>query len=326
MRFSVVIPTRNRADQVTLLVKQLLAQLYPKNDFEIIVIHNGTTDNTVSLIKRIDPELQHLRLDESIPGLSFARNRGYKLARFDHVVFLDDDTRIQPNFLSLLNRAWNQHPHAALLGGRIIPDPTILKRLPPNNASYQSLLHKYNWIYAYIDYGENPTRMRMNDLLCGALISVNKNMIPKQKQLFNTKFGKTYRNTYIGAEDYELCNRLMLEKKQVWYIPTVTSTHVFSLERFKKTYIIKRHLRAGAENFLMNTLLKEQYPSFAQYTFTHILWSSIKNFARGGDDYYLRQFKDPMFLVFSLSYITLGPLLYFLAKHGENELSHLTGR
>lgn len=313
--FSIVIPTKNRIHQLTILIRALKAQRYPKTDFEVIVVNNNSKEDIALQIKQVIKGARSIRIvTMEKPGPSFARNYGYLLARYQHVIFLDDDISVTPNFLSEYALAWHQHPTATLIGGNILPDKRILSHSGKIRKKQEHLIEKYNWIYAYVNYGKKSKKLTVNELLCSATLSVNKKLLPRGQTIFNTKFGATHMGILIFSEDYELCNRMVLEQKEVWYAANITTVHHFSPNRLSTAHVIKSHVLAGAENFLMNSSLSRQYPSFISFTFTHQLWTSIKNIARGADDNYLHQFKDPIFWVFFLSYYTLGPIMHALTN------------
>lgn len=101
---SVVVPTRDRTEQVGTCIDSILATGYPS--MEIIVVDNApTSDHTARLIaaRFADrPEVRYLR--EDTPGTSRARNRGWRAARSDIVAFLDDDVVIDRRWASAIVR------------------------------------------------------------------------------------------------------------------------------------------------------------------------------------------------------------------------------
>jgi glycosyltransferase involved in cell wall biosynthesis len=86
---SVVLPTRNRAALARRAVYSVLAQSY--SDLELIVIDDGSTDGTSSMLSSIDDRrLQVIRNERNV-GVSAARNLGIQRARGELVAFQDDD-------------------------------------------------------------------------------------------------------------------------------------------------------------------------------------------------------------------------------------------
>jgi glycosyltransferase involved in cell wall biosynthesis len=95
---SVVIPTYNRPQFVRGAVRSVLAQTFL--DFELIVIDNGSVDDTSNVIRSFDdPRVRCVRIEIN-NGVSPARNRGIELARGEFIAFLDDDDEWLPDKLT----------------------------------------------------------------------------------------------------------------------------------------------------------------------------------------------------------------------------------
>lgn len=107
MLFSVVIPAYNYASFLPRAIDSVLAQ--PGDDFEIIVIDDGSTDDTPVVGGRYRQEyperVRYLRQENGGPAK--ARNRGIEEARGDFLIFLDADDRLLPDALARF-RPWAQ--------------------------------------------------------------------------------------------------------------------------------------------------------------------------------------------------------------------------
>ena len=97
--FSVIIPTFNRANILKNTIRSVLVQSY--KEFEIIVVDDGSTDNTKEIVKKInDPRIKYIYQENS--ERSVARNNGIKNARGRWICFLDSDDAFKENHLSTL--------------------------------------------------------------------------------------------------------------------------------------------------------------------------------------------------------------------------------
>jgi len=99
---SVVIPTFNRAQQVQVALRSVLAQTYA--EFEVIVVDDGSTDTTQEVVERFVGEQngtgkQVRFFSQSNQGPSAARNKGIVEARGDWIAFLDSDDQLLPETL-----------------------------------------------------------------------------------------------------------------------------------------------------------------------------------------------------------------------------------
>lgn len=96
---SVVVPTRDRAHLLGRAVASVLAQSF--EDFELIVVDDGSTDDTPGRIRGLeDPRVRYLQQDPI--GAGAARNRGATAARGEYLTFLDSDDEAEPMWLEKL--------------------------------------------------------------------------------------------------------------------------------------------------------------------------------------------------------------------------------
>ncbi|WP_458189240.1 glycosyltransferase family 2 protein [Haladaptatus sp. NG-WS-4] len=94
---SVVIPTYNREDTLGDAIDSVLGQTY--TDFELIIVDDGSTDNTENAVKGYnDPRLRYVVHEQNM-GVSEARNSGIRASNGDYIAFLDSDDRWRPNKL-----------------------------------------------------------------------------------------------------------------------------------------------------------------------------------------------------------------------------------
>jgi glycosyltransferase involved in cell wall biosynthesis len=107
---SVIIPTHNRAWVLKEAIDSVLAQDF--KDFELIVVDDGSTDNTGQILDAYDQDLIVLR--QSNRGVSAARNRGITAAGGRLVTFLDSDDLWLPRKLSSQVDFFNSNPAAVI--------------------------------------------------------------------------------------------------------------------------------------------------------------------------------------------------------------------
>jgi glycosyltransferase involved in cell wall biosynthesis len=88
---SVVIPTFNRRSVLERSLSALLDQDLPADDFEIIVVDDGSTDDTRELLRGWKAHCAFSALQSPHRGASSARNLGVQAASGDLILFMDDD-------------------------------------------------------------------------------------------------------------------------------------------------------------------------------------------------------------------------------------------
>ena len=102
MFFSIVIPTYNRAGFIVKTLQSLLRQQY--DNFEILVVDDGSTDNTAEAVNRIgDKRVSYYKKQNEERGA--ARNYGARLAKGDYINFFDSDDVAYENHLAAAHRA-----------------------------------------------------------------------------------------------------------------------------------------------------------------------------------------------------------------------------
>ena len=94
---SVIVPTYNRADTIKRAIASVQAQTF--QDWELIVVDDGSTDDTASVLAGLDPRLVLIRQENQ--GISGARNTGLLNAKSPYMAFLDSDDEWLPHHLEL---------------------------------------------------------------------------------------------------------------------------------------------------------------------------------------------------------------------------------
>jgi glycosyltransferase involved in cell wall biosynthesis len=110
VNISVIIPTHNRAHTVSLAIESVLKQSLPPA--EIIIVDDGSTDETSALIQDEFPDCHYLHQQNQ--GVSSARNRGITAASGEWLAFLDSDDEWMPNKLAMQASALKSQPDVHL--------------------------------------------------------------------------------------------------------------------------------------------------------------------------------------------------------------------
>ena len=109
---SVVIPLYNKEKTIRQSIKSVLSQSY--RDIELIVVDDGSTDNSVSVVESIDDSRLRL-IKQDNAGPSAARNTGAKEAKGDWIVFLDADDELCDDALLVMFRTTISYPDADIV-------------------------------------------------------------------------------------------------------------------------------------------------------------------------------------------------------------------
>jgi len=112
--FSIIIPLYNKSLTIERTILSLMRQQF--DVFEIIIVDDGSTDNSLEVLMAIEinKEMRIVRQENS--GVSAARNHGISLAKYEYIALLDADDEWEPNFLKLLKLAIEKFPNAGFWG------------------------------------------------------------------------------------------------------------------------------------------------------------------------------------------------------------------
>ncbi len=131
---SVVIPLYNKESQINQTIQSVLRQSF--QDFEIVVVDDGSTDNSVSEVQRFDdPRIR--TISQTNAGVSAARNRGIAEAKGEFIALLDGDDGWKTDYLATQSALTEKYPECDVFATDYefhsingIITPTILNRLP----------------------------------------------------------------------------------------------------------------------------------------------------------------------------------------------------
>jgi glycosyltransferase involved in cell wall biosynthesis len=120
VRLSVILPTRNRAPLLDDCLASLARQTLATELFELLVVDNGSSDDTARVAQRHADRLPLHYLAEPEAGLHAARHTGLREARADILVFGDDDIVADAGWLASIDEAFRD-PEVVLVGGNNRP-------------------------------------------------------------------------------------------------------------------------------------------------------------------------------------------------------------
>src|SRR6266498_3370244 len=119
-KYSVIIPAFNQAQYILQSVTSVLEQTDP--NFELIVVNDGSTDETEQILAEIEDPRLHV-IWQTNAGLSAARNTGLLHSSAPLVTLLDSDDFFLPDKLALLGEFLDNHPEIGMVsGGTLIVD------------------------------------------------------------------------------------------------------------------------------------------------------------------------------------------------------------
>jgi len=225
--FTIAVCTRNRALLLESCLESLTVDNADGNDLKVLVVDNGSTDQTPQVVDRFSKRLSIGYSYEPSPGLSHARNRAFKECGTKYIVFLDDDARVDPGWIGAVRSGiteWSPD----YFGGPYRPFYQVPK--PP-------------WFRD--DYGSKHLDKKGGPLSDGEMLSGG-NMGWRTSLLFEeggfpTHLGMSGNQLGVGEESF-LQFRLMHrhpEARRIFF-PEMAVQHLVSEEKLHVRYWLRR--------------------------------------------------------------------------------------
>lgn len=229
LKVTVAIPTYNRADFLRQTLAGLVAQQFPRDHFEILVLDNNSTDHTRNVVAEFasaHPAPRYVL--ETQQGLDYARNRAIAEARGEIIVFGDDDILVQPDWLAQMAVPLLADPAQRIgaVGGEVIP--VFPDGLPDWVAEWHSPLAFRP------DLG--PLEARHSPM--GANLAFPRFVFDKLG-LFHTALDRAAGNYFSGG-DSEMIRRVRAAGLEVWFAPAAAVKHQMPASRTTFRYA-RRH-------------------------------------------------------------------------------------
>lgn len=261
MELSIIIPSFNTKE----LLKQCLRSIYNLqftiNNYEIIVVDNGSTDNSVEYLKKISDgeKIQAILLDQNW-GFAGAVNRGIKKARGRFLLLLNSDTQVQKETLKKAIEFAQKHPQAIIglqlvnLDGSI--QPSVYRFPSIEGAIKEFWLGKKDSYQKYYPKSQKAIKV---DAITGAAMLIPKKVI-KKIGLFDEKY-------FFYFEDLDYCRRAKKMGIEVYYLPSARVFHYHGATGKEMPEITHQWLVESSKKY--NGLAK-------YYSLTSIIWLGQK--------------------------------------------------
>jgi GT2 family glycosyltransferase len=218
-RWSVIVPTRGRPDQLRRCLESLARVDWPRDDVEVLVVDDGGSLDADA----VGPSTRLIRQEHAGPAA--ARNRGAAEASHDRLVFVDDDCTVSAGWLAGFASALVGHANAAA-GGRVV------NGLPGNLFSTAT-----ETMIAYM-YSASAQRF----------VTSNNLAVPRDRFLELGGFDERF--PLAAAEDRDFCHRWLASGAEIVTAndAVVEHSHDLSLRGF-----VRQHFAYGRGAYLYRT-------------------------------------------------------------------------
>lgn len=234
---SVIIPTYNKGHVLAATLHALQEQTVPADQYEVLVIDDGSTDGTEALVAGLTPaHRQAYRRQENL-GAGQARNDGAEMARGEILLFLDADIVMYPDSLHM-HVAAHQQCDRALIVSRILP-------VEPNPNGLEDLIFQ-----KAMDFGPAETRLTWKHTITQCL------SVKKQHFVQIGGFDTGLRR----CQDIDFGYRAEQLGFEVRYLAQARAWHNHSLSLVQRCEVERRNQRGFAALFRKHPHLIDQFP------------------------------------------------------------------
>jgi glycosyltransferase involved in cell wall biosynthesis len=244
LKLSVIIPTRNRAGLLHTTLKSIALQTFPSAEFEVIVVDNGSTDNTKQIVDNCISSIRNIRyFYDATPGLHIGRHLGLKEAKAELLVYADDDIEAFPEWLEGIWESF-QDNEVALVGGKNLPK----WETEPPYWIYEMWMeiNKYGHSLGYLSILDFGNEIMEIDpcYIWGCNFSIRKKTLLEAKGFHPDAFPQDMIK-YRGDGETSVSNYIRKKSYKTIYNPKASVYHFVPKNRMTVDYFCKRAFNQG---------------------------------------------------------------------------------
>ena len=240
---SVIICTYNGAALLPETLRHLAMQKVPREiPWEIIIIDNASTDQTAAVAQTVWDSFESLTsfkiLNQPKAGLTFAREMGLANARYEFVLFCDDDNWLCPGYVKRAYEIMLQHPEIGMLGG--FGEMTFDGNAPA--------FVKNSRLFASGPQAASSGKVKRNVVYGAGSIMRRSAFDQLQQSGFRSKLTDRKGNSLSSGGDHELCYALAMLDYEIWFDEQLKFNHFIPAKRQTWEYH-ERYFRECAQSF-----------------------------------------------------------------------------
>lgn len=270
MDVSVIICTWNRAESLRRCLSSLTQLIIPEElNWEVLVVNNGSTDNTGEVVTEFEQLLPIRLISEPKLGLSKARNTGVENASGELIIFFDDDVLVDPFCVRGFWNSASAYPDAKLFGGLIEP---LMDGITNPKSSFLDDPF-FDGLILRKDLGPKGRFLKEDENFFGACFAVKLDFLNQSG--FDTQLGKKGNEQILGEE---IALQERAKKGQVIrvWVPEAKVKHIIPAQRLSYSESGRYFRGMGRTHYrLRNSLLFPRLKTVTIFGF----WAQFNFFA-----------------------------------------------
>jgi glycosyltransferase involved in cell wall biosynthesis len=254
---TIVICTYDRTSLLEKCLKSANNQTKERKSYEIIVVENSLDDEIFENNLKLFKKYANKFIRSKPPGLSIARNLGWREASSNIVIYLDDDAIPAKNWLEEFLKTYEQYPNAYSVGGKVEP---LFESEPPEWLT----IEMFDYL-SVVNYGDQDLILSQNKWLVGANVSFRKEFL-KETGGFPEDLGRIGSSvSLLSNDETPLFSKIYKLNKLVIYSGKASVEHLVPKSRLTKTWFRKRVIWQAISDVIKGEKLsKEQILSFKE--------------------------------------------------------------
>jgi glycosyltransferase involved in cell wall biosynthesis len=232
----------------------VVRQDFPKSDYEIVVVDNGSTGDVATITQAFQKQATVRYIREQRIGLCIARNTGWQAAAGRYIAFLDDDAIARPGWLQAIRDAFACAPETiGAVGGRV--DPIWEGERPV------WLADEIAGSLTIIDWGRRQKIIQdiRREWLVGANMAMPKTLLAEVGG-FHPWLDRVGEKL-LSSGDVFLQKEIRRHGYNCLYVPEMVIEHLVPLSRLRKGWFIKRFYWQGVSDAVMHLIERTPVPT-----------------------------------------------------------------
>lgn len=240
---SIIICCYNSVSRLYETLEHLALQITaPSLAWEIILVDNASTDNTIAFATETWNKLNRTNVDfkivsEKKQGLSFARQRGVYTAKYEYIIFCDDDNWLREDYVQTASNIIDNDITIGAMGG---------ENIAVSNTGLPGWFTRCQEFYAVGKPAETSGYVNSRSYVCGAGMVTRKSVFQnainnKLPSILSDRKG----NALSSGGDVEYCLRILLQGYNLYFSENLVLQHFIPAARLTETY--KTALSSGID-------------------------------------------------------------------------------